>query len=155
VNLIPAICGAQDWHKIALFCEEKREVSRRFRRHENGAAPANRFRRVINLLDRQAFAACLAAFVEGLTGTVKGAVAIDGKTMRARQKDGPQKALHVVTASADAASASANQLACQSTAKPKKCFVEKWHLAIHFPLTFHGIALANPCTPFQPSWFRV
>ena len=80
-----AICGAENWEGIALFCEEKREVSRRFLRDENGAAPAKTFRRVFDLLDRQAFAACLAAFVESLIGTVKAAAAIDGNTMRARR----------------------------------------------------------------------
>ncbi len=34
--LIGTICGAEDWEEVALFCEEKLEVLRRFLPYETG-----------------------------------------------------------------------------------------------------------------------
>jgi predicted transposase YbfD/YdcC len=102
--LVGTICGGEDWEEIVLFCEEKLDVLRRFLPYEDGIASAKTFWRVFELLDSHAFAVCFAAWIEGLVGTVKGVVAIDGKTMRgARQGEGTEKALHVLSAYAHAA----------------------------------------------------
>jgi predicted transposase YbfD/YdcC len=72
---------------------------RQFLPYENGAASPKTFWRVFELLDSQAFAACFAAWMNDLIGSVKGVAAADGKTMRgARQSGGGEKALHVVSA---------------------------------------------------------
>ena len=97
--LVGTICGGEDWEEIVLFCEEKLEVLVQFLPYENGIASAKTFWRIFELIDSQAFAACFAAWVDSLIGTVKGVVAIDGKTMRgARQGGGNEKALHVLSA---------------------------------------------------------
>lgn len=97
--LVGTICGGEDWEEIVLFCEEKLDFLRQFLPYENGVASPKTFWRVFELLDCQAFAACFGGWMNDLIGSVKGVVAVDGKTMRgARQSGGDEKALHVVSA---------------------------------------------------------
>ena len=97
--LIGVICGGEDWEEIALFCEEKLEVLRQFLPYEKGIPSAKTFWRVFEFLDSQSFATCFAAWIESLVKTVKGVEAIDGKTLRgAKQGEGQEKALHVLSA---------------------------------------------------------
>jgi predicted transposase YbfD/YdcC len=65
---------------MALFCEEKPDPLRRFLASENGAASPKTFWRVFELIGSQAFAACVAACIGSLAGTVKGIAALDGKS---------------------------------------------------------------------------
>jgi predicted transposase YbfD/YdcC len=102
--LVGTLCGGEDWEEIVLFCEEKLSLLRQFLPYQNGIASAKTFWRIFELLDSQSFAARFAAWIETLTGPVKGVVAIDGKTIRgARQGGGQEKALHVLSAYAHAA----------------------------------------------------
>lgn len=97
--LVGVVCGAEDWDEIVPFWEAKMELLRQFLPDKNGGASANTFWRVFDVLNSPSFADRFAAWGAALIGSVKGVVAIDGKTMRgARQPTGSSKALHVLSA---------------------------------------------------------
>lgn len=97
--LVGTLCGAEDWEDVVFLCEEKLPFLREYLAYEQGIATAKTFWRVFEMIDTDAFSACLTSWVNRLVGQVSGVVAIDGKTIRgARKFDGIDRALHVLSA---------------------------------------------------------
>jgi predicted transposase YbfD/YdcC len=93
------ICGAEGWEEIEEFGKEKREWLETMLELPNGIPSHDTISRVFSKINPQEFERCFLAWVESLTESISGVVAIDGKTLR-RSHDGinGKKALHLVSA---------------------------------------------------------
>jgi hypothetical protein len=96
---IGVMCGGDDWEDIALIAAEKADYLKRFLPYENGVAPEQMMRRCFRALDSKGFQEGFVAWVAGLTGTLRGVIAIDGKTLRrTRDRAKDKKPLHLLSA---------------------------------------------------------
>jgi predicted transposase YbfD/YdcC len=96
---IGVMCGGDDWEDIALIAAEKVGFLKRFLPYENGVAPEQTMRRCFRALDSHGFQEGFAVWVAGLTGTLRGVIAIDGKTLRrTRDRAKDKKPLHLLSA---------------------------------------------------------
>jgi len=128
------LCGAEGWEDIEEFGQSKAEWLRPFVELANGVPSHDTFRRVLSLLDGQAFEERFMRWVEGVFQGARGqGVANDGKTARgSRAEANGQKALHVVSAFASANGVLLGQQKVddksnESTAIPT--LLEQWYLA--------------------------
>ena len=102
--LVIAICAviacAESWEDIALYGRSKLDWLRQFLALPNGIPSHDTFRRVLMLIDPNAFEACFTAWVRGITTRgEQEVVAIDGKTVRCFFDRGrEQSPLHLVSA---------------------------------------------------------
>ncbi len=102
--LVIAVCAviacAESWDDIALYGRSKLLWLRTFLELPNGIPSHDTFRRVLMLIDPDAFEAGFATWVGALTaGFEREVVAIDGKTIRRSFDHGrDQSSLHVVSA---------------------------------------------------------
>jgi hypothetical protein len=85
--LIIALCtmlsGGEDCSDMALFGQIKEPFLRQFLRLRHDGSPSHdTFSRVFRLLDPKAFGACFTHFMQRFAETLRGVVAIDGKTLR-------------------------------------------------------------------------
>jgi predicted transposase YbfD/YdcC len=96
---IGVMCSGDDWEDIALIAAEKVDFLRRYLPYADGVAPEQTMRRCFAYLDSADFQERFTQWVMGITGRLRGVIAIDGKTLR-RTKDTPKnkKALHLVSA---------------------------------------------------------
>jgi predicted transposase YbfD/YdcC len=93
------ICGAEGWVDIEEFGKAKEAFFRRWLELPNGIPSHDTFGRVFARLDPQQFEASFVQWVQGISKTVKGVVAIDGKTLRrSHDRAAGKKALHLVSA---------------------------------------------------------
>ncbi len=93
------ICGAQGWVDIEEFGKAKEAFFREWLELANGIPSHDRFGRVFALIDPHQFEASFVQWVQGISETVKGVVAIDGKTLRrSHDRTAGKKALHLVSA---------------------------------------------------------
>jgi predicted transposase YbfD/YdcC len=99
VAICGVICGAEGWVEIEEFGKAKEAFFRHWLELPNGIPSHDTFGRVFALLDPKQFEASFVQWVQAISKTVKGVVAIDGKTLR-RSHDRPagKKALHLVSA---------------------------------------------------------
>src|SRR2546425_9874671 len=93
------ICGAEGWVEIEEFGKAKEAWFTELLRLPNGIPSHDTFGRVFALIDPKQFEASFLHWVEGISTTVQGVIAIDGKTLR-RSHDhaAGKKALHLVSA---------------------------------------------------------
>jgi predicted transposase YbfD/YdcC len=99
IAVCAVICGAESWPDIEQFGNDKREWLSRLLELPNGIPSHDTFRRVFARINPQEFEQCFFDWVGGLTGTVSGVIAIDGKTLRrSHDKAAGKKPLHVVSA---------------------------------------------------------
>jgi predicted transposase YbfD/YdcC len=93
------ICGAQGWVEIEEFGKAKQAWLTDLLKLPNGIPSHDTFGRVFALIDPKEFEASFFQWVQGMSKTVKGVIAIDGKTLR-RSHDhaAGKKALHLVSA---------------------------------------------------------
>jgi predicted transposase YbfD/YdcC len=93
------LCGAEGWTEVAEFGKAKEAFFTELLGLPNGIPSHDTFGRVFALLDPQQFEASFVQRVAGISQTVTGVIAIDGKTLR-RSPDQPagKKALHLVSA---------------------------------------------------------
>lgn len=91
------LCGCDGWVDIADWCEEEEDWLRRFLLLPNGTPSHNTFGKVFRVLDGSVFESCFRRWIADLVGVVEGVIALDGKTVRG-SKDGPNTALHMVSA---------------------------------------------------------
>jgi predicted transposase YbfD/YdcC len=115
VTLLAVMCGADDWTDLETFAKLRLSWLKTFLELPGGAPSHDTFRRVLGLLDRQRFSACLFRWTQALHAATGGTlVAIDGKTLRRTfaRKSG-LKALHLVTAWASENSLTLAQVACE------------------------------------------
>lgn len=93
------ICGAEGWVEIEEFGKAKEAFFREWLELPNGIPSHDTFGRVFALIDPKQFEASFVQWVQGISKTVKGVVAIDGKTLRrSHDQTVGKKALHLVSA---------------------------------------------------------
>jgi predicted transposase YbfD/YdcC len=93
------ICGAEGWVEIEEFGKAKVAFFREWLALPNGIPSHDTFGRVFALIDPKQFEASFVQWVRGISKTVKGVVAIDGKTLRrSHDQTAGKKALHLVSA---------------------------------------------------------
>src|SRR5947209_3184901 len=93
------ICGAEGWVEIEEFGKEKEAWLKTLLELPNGIPSHDTFGRVFAQLDPVKFEACFFEWVQSLTESVEGVIAIDGKTLRrSHDKTNGKKALHMVSA---------------------------------------------------------
>lgn len=93
------ICGAEGWVEIEEFGKAKEAFFKEWLDLPNGIPSHDTFGRVFGLIDPKQFEAGFVQWVRGISKTVKGVVAIDGKTLRrSHDRAAGKKALHLVSA---------------------------------------------------------
>ena len=101
--IIIAICGmisgAEGWVEIEEFGKEKEAWLKTILDLPNGIPSHDTFGRVFARLDPVQFEQCFFHWVQSITDTIKGVVAIDGKTLRRSHNHATgKKTLHMVSA---------------------------------------------------------
>jgi predicted transposase YbfD/YdcC len=93
------LCGANGWVEIEEFGKAKEAFFTELLALSNGIPSHDTFGRVFALLDPKQFEASFVQWVQGLSRTVTGVIAIDGKTLRrSHERQTGKKALHMVSA---------------------------------------------------------
>jgi predicted transposase YbfD/YdcC len=93
------ICGAEGWVEIEAFGKAKEAWFTELLNLPNGIPSHDTFGRVFALIDPKQFEASFFQWVQGISKTVKGVIAIDGKTLRRSHDQATgKKALHLVSA---------------------------------------------------------
>jgi predicted transposase YbfD/YdcC len=93
------ICGVEGWVEIEEFGQAKEAFFTDLLDLPNGIPSHDTFGRVFALIDPKQFEASFVQWVQGISKTVKGVVAIDGKTLRrSHDQTAGKKALHLVSA---------------------------------------------------------
>ena len=82
IALCTMLCGGEDCSDMALFGEAKEPFLRQFLRLRHGIPSHDTFSRLFRRLDPAPFQACFVRFMERFAATLKGVIAIDGKTLR-------------------------------------------------------------------------
>lgn len=99
IAICAVICGAEGWGEIEQFGREKREWLTTFLELPNGIPSHDTFNRVFAHINPEEFERCFFEWVSAFTETIKGVIAIDGKTLRrSHEKGAEKKALHLVSA---------------------------------------------------------
>jgi predicted transposase YbfD/YdcC len=115
ITLLAVMCGAEDWPDIEAFGKCRHDWLKGFLQLPAGIPSHDTFRRVLGLLDRKQFPACLFQWTQSLHEATGGKVlAIDGKTARrsfAKRKG--LAALHLVTAWAGESGLTLGQVPCE------------------------------------------
>src|SRR5260370_6787333 len=99
IAICGVICGAEGWVKDEEFGKGKEAWLKNVLELPNGIPSHDPFGRVFAHLDPVKFEACFFEWVQSLTESVEGVIAIDGKTLRrSHDKTNGKKALHMVSA---------------------------------------------------------
>src|SRR6266480_5334931 len=99
LTICGVICGAEGWVEIEEFGKAKEAWFTELLDLPNGIPSHDTFGRVFACIDPKQFEASFFQWVQGISKTVKGVIAIDGKTLRrSHDHDAGKKALHLVSA---------------------------------------------------------
>lgn len=99
IAICGVICGAEGWVEIEEFGKAKEEWLKSLLELPNGIPSHDTFGRVFAQLDPKQFEACFLQWVQSLSETISGVIAIDGKTLRRSHDQGAgKKALPLVSA---------------------------------------------------------
>src|SRR5437660_3822039 len=99
IAICGVICGAEGWVNIEEFGKEKEAWLKTLLELPNGIPSHDTFGRVFARLDPVKFEACFFQWVQSLSATIAGVIAIDGKTLRRSHDQAKgKKALHMVSA---------------------------------------------------------
>jgi predicted transposase YbfD/YdcC len=99
IAICGVVCGAEGWVEIEEFGKAKEEWLKERLELPNGIPSHNTFGRVFARIDPKQFEACFFQWVQSLSETISGVIAIDGKTLRrSHDQAAGKKALHVVSA---------------------------------------------------------
>src|SRR4051794_30838889 len=82
IALCTLLSGGEDCSDMALFGEIKAPYLRQFLCLRHGAPSHDTFSRVFRLLDPKAFETCFTRFMQRFAESLRGVVAVDGKTLR-------------------------------------------------------------------------
>ena len=80
--LCAVISGAQGWVSIALYGRKKLDLLRRFLPFEEGTPSHDQLGILFSRLDMNQFQQCFINWASSLHDTLKGVIAVDGKTRR-------------------------------------------------------------------------
>ena len=97
MTICAVLCGADGWVDVADWCEGEEEWLKTFLVLKHGTPSHDTFGEVFRVLDATVFEGCFRQWVASIVGVAGGVVAFDGKTVRG-SKDGPNTALHMVSA---------------------------------------------------------
>jgi predicted transposase YbfD/YdcC len=99
IAICGVICGAEGWVEIEEFGRAKEAWFTDLLKLSNGIPSHDTFGRVFAHIDPKQFEASFLEWVRGISKTVQGVIAIDGKTLRRSHNHGEgKKALHMVSA---------------------------------------------------------
>jgi predicted transposase YbfD/YdcC len=99
IAICGVICGAEGWVEIEEFGRAKEAWFTDLLKLSNGIPSHDTFGRVFAHMDPKQFEASFLEWVRGISKTVQGVIAIDGKTLRRSHNHGEgKKALHMVSA---------------------------------------------------------
>ena len=99
IAICGVICGADGWVGIEEFGKAKEEWLTEVLQLPNGIPSPDTFGRVFAHLDPKQFETSFVEWVRGISGSVAGVIAIDGKTSRrTHDRAAGKKALHLVSA---------------------------------------------------------
>ena len=99
IAICGVICGAEGWVEIEEFGKAKQAWFTEVLTLPNGIPSHDTFGRVFAHLDPKQLEASFLQWVQGLSKTVQGVIAIDGKTLRrSHDQAAGKKALHLVSA---------------------------------------------------------
>ena len=115
ITLLAVSCGADDWTDIEEFACSRRDWLKTFLELPGGIPSHDTFGRVLSLLERQQFAACLFQWTQAIHEATGGKViALDGKALRRSfAKKSGKAMLHLVTAWASESGLTLGQVACE------------------------------------------
>jgi predicted transposase YbfD/YdcC len=115
IMILAVLCGADDWTDLQTFGRLRHDWLKTFLELPNGIPSHDTFRRVIGLLDRRQFSACLFQWTQAMHEASGGKlVGIDGKTLRRSfAKRSGKAALHLVTAWSSENGLTLGQIACE------------------------------------------
>ena len=115
ITLLAVSCGADDWTDIEEFACSRRDWLKTFLELPGGIPSHDTFGRVLGLLERQQFAACLFQWTQAIHEATGGKViALDGKALRRSfAKKSGKAMLHLVTAWASESGLTLGQVACE------------------------------------------
>jgi len=115
ITILGVTCGADDWTDLETFGRLRHDWLKTFLDLPGGIPSHDTFRRVLGLLDRKQFAACLFQWTQAIHEATGGKLlAIDGKALRRSFAKRSGKAmLHLVTAWASESGLTLGQVACQ------------------------------------------
>ena len=91
------LCGANGWVDVADWCEDEEAWLKTFLVLKHGTPSHDTFGDVFRVLDAAVFERCFRQWIASVVGVAQGVVAFDGKTVRG-SKDGPNTAIHMVSA---------------------------------------------------------
>jgi predicted transposase YbfD/YdcC len=115
IMILAVLCGADDWTDLETFGRLRHDWLKTFLALPADIPSHDTFRRVLGLLDRRQFAACLFQWTQALHEASGGKlIGIDGKTLRrsfARRSG--RAALHLVTAWSSENGLTLGQIACE------------------------------------------
>lgn len=99
IAICGVICGAEGWVEIEEFGKAKEAWFTELLDLPNGIPSHDTFGRVFARMDPKQFEASFFEWVQGISKTVKGVIAIDGKTLRRSHDEATgKKPLHLVSA---------------------------------------------------------
>src|SRR5713101_8363299 len=99
IAICGVICGADGWVGIEEFGKAKEAWLTDLLKLPNRIPSYDTFGRVFALIDPKQFEASFLQWVQGISTTIKGVIAIDGKTSRrTHDQEAGKKALHLVSA---------------------------------------------------------
>lgn len=99
LTLCAVLCGADGWVSVSLFGKTKLDFLRHFLPYANGVPSHDQLGLIFGALDAAAFQKCFIAWAQGLSDTIDGVVAVDGKTLRRSfDRAGNKTAIHMVSA---------------------------------------------------------
>jgi predicted transposase YbfD/YdcC len=99
IAICGVICGADGWVGVEEFGKAKEAWLTELLKLPNGIPSHDTFGRVFALIDPTQFEASFHQWVQGISTTIKGVIAIDGKTSRrTHDQAAGKKALHLVSA---------------------------------------------------------
>ena len=99
LTLCGVLCGADGWVEISVFGQHKLTFLRRFFSFSNAIPSHDQLGYIFKKLDPEQFQACFIDWVSSLQKSVKGVIAVDGKTLRRSfDKGGGKGAIHMVSA---------------------------------------------------------
>lgn len=113
VTICAVISGADDWHQVHAFAEERLQWLRTFLDLTNGVPSHDTFERVFSLLEPNSLQSCFCHWIRGvIEQTSEQHLAIDGKTLRgSKNRAKGQNPLHLVSVWDTQASLSLRQMA--------------------------------------------
>ena len=82
IAILSVICGAETWIDIEEFGLARHEWLSNFLELPNGIPSHDTFNRVFSLIDPKEFEKRFTSWVRGISGKLKGQIAIDGKVIR-------------------------------------------------------------------------